>query len=134
LAGPAQTEAPDDGLTRLLNEAAADIAGMRVVDAVARITAFLRARPAEVARGRPGQWADLLRLAETHGVATDDVLVAAVGRRLLARAATAPGFPSRAAGRGGGSQPRRRARPGLLGLEPVQPLGVSRQSGVDRQL
>jgi hypothetical protein len=77
LAGPAQTEAPDDGLTRLLNEAAADIAGMRVVDAVARITAFLRARPAEVARGRPGQWADLLRLAETHGVATDDVLVAA---------------------------------------------------------
>ena len=64
---------------------------MRVVDAVARMNAFLRTQPAEVAGARPGQWAELLRLAETHGAATDAVLAATAHAPASVRGAAANG-------------------------------------------
>lgn len=76
MAAPVPIDAPDALLTLLLGDVGRDVARMRVLQAVERITAFLRTDAATMTGARSGQWMDLMQLAEQHGVSTADLQLA----------------------------------------------------------
>lgn len=76
MAEAAPAEAADAKIALLLADVARDIEHVRVVQAVGRISAFLRADAAALANARPSQWAELVRVAETHGGSTEDLEIA----------------------------------------------------------